>query len=203
MSKRIRALLISNNKLIGLNLFNETTSPHIKASLFKIFLRPVELYGLENFSLSSSIKTKMARAETTIIKKLIGISPRAHHTVLLNALNIRGTLKEIDKIKIDMLLKLTKNEITLELLQKLSTGRHQQSMRHRNFLKEIITILGISPNSKLDTIVTLSKKYSKMIKSEETHAANHPNSKTLIIKKILNFDNKIIMKNALNRLLAF
>ena len=58
------------------------------------------------------MKTKMTRTETTIIKKLIEISPRAHHTELLNALNIRGILKEIDKIKIDLLLKLTKKEIT-------------------------------------------------------------------------------------------
>ena len=42
-----------------------------------------------------------------------------------------------------------------------------------------------------------------MIKSKETQAAKHPNPKTLIIKKILNFDNKIIMKNALKRVLAF
>ena len=90
------------------------------------------------------MKTKMAKAETTIIKKLLGISPKAHHTELLNALNIRCTLKEIDKINIDLLLKLTKNQITLELFKQLSTRRHKQSMRNTNFLEEIIAKLEIS-----------------------------------------------------------
>lgn len=83
ISKRKQSLYASVNKLNQSGLNTDNISPLAKAQLYKTFLRPVLMYGLDNLKLNKTQLNEIRRMESNTIKRLIGIPNRCHSTELL------------------------------------------------------------------------------------------------------------------------
>jgi hypothetical protein len=62
-----------------------------KISLFKIYIKPLLYYGLEALDLNKSEINEIKKCESSIVKKLMGISKYCHTEELFSALLLETT----------------------------------------------------------------------------------------------------------------
>ncbi len=112
IAKRKTALHMAIAKLKSLDIIDSHTDPRTKASLYKTYLRPVTLHGIENFDLRKHERDFIKNLESKTIKKLLNISTRCHHSDLFKALNIMDTVTILETTKLKFFIRLSKNEFT-------------------------------------------------------------------------------------------
>ena len=120
IAKRKQSLYVSVNKLNQSGLNTDNISPMAKAQLYKTFLRPVLMYGLENLKLNKTQLNELRRMEGKTIKRLIGIPNRCHSAELLIALNIESTNNCLKASKLGFLLRICSNEYTTEIFKEMT-----------------------------------------------------------------------------------
>ncbi|CAF0763988.1 unnamed protein product [Brachionus calyciflorus] len=111
--KTIAALAKLNS--IGIN--SMFLCPFMKAQLFKIFLRPVLYYGLENIYINKTTMNQLKRLDGNALKRIFDLHKRCKTTNLQIALNIPSCVDTIKKIKIDLLARLLENEYAKKIIQ--------------------------------------------------------------------------------------
>lgn len=104
---------IHNLKRIG--IFSMQMKPSTKAFIYKCYVRPMLLYGLDVITLSQTEQNEIVIADTSMIKHMLRLGSRSSHTQLLYALDIKAIEKVITKMKITLILRLMKNKVTLKL----------------------------------------------------------------------------------------
>jgi len=67
------------------------TDSVIKGNMFKVYIRTILMYGIENFDLSANELLELGRIESAAIKKMIGITKGCHVTELLRGLKVKLT----------------------------------------------------------------------------------------------------------------
>ncbi len=65
---------IMSIRIKSLGLINSQTSPFLIAQLFKTFVRPKILYGMESLDLTKTEVNSLRKAETKVLKRLLGLS---------------------------------------------------------------------------------------------------------------------------------
>jgi hypothetical protein len=137
--------------------FNSTEiSPHHKLSLYKVYGRPVLLYGLESLLLTQQELEKIQRTETNIIKRSLRISRRCRTTKLINALGIESMQNTIHRLKCNFMIRILKNPITHQIAQQLINLKKNS----KSLMTEMTKINGIeSMNTNelySDTLISLN-----------------------------------------------
>lgn len=103
-------------KLKTLGLLTNKMSPHTKAYLYKTYLRPIALFGMENAELSKEEIAQIKTIEGNALKTVIGINKQVRTSPLFNTLNIEATNVRLLKDKISLFLRLCKNSVSNQLL---------------------------------------------------------------------------------------
>ncbi|CAF0966673.1 unnamed protein product [Brachionus calyciflorus] len=90
----------------------------MKGQLYKTYIRPTPLYGLETFYLKASDIINIKRYGNTV-KRLMDIPTRCKSNNLFLALNIEPTRIKLQTIKVDFYTRLNENQSIKELLTNL------------------------------------------------------------------------------------
>ena len=69
LAKRRKLALIASAKLRTLGIYTDNTCPYLKGHLYKTFVRPVLMYGMECCDLKKTEIIKIKRTEGNINKK--------------------------------------------------------------------------------------------------------------------------------------
>ncbi|RNA13858.1 hypothetical protein BpHYR1_026326 [Brachionus plicatilis] len=115
--------LKANAALAKLNLLEINTdrpNPHMKGQLFKVFIRPVLYYGLENVFIQKITLNLIKRIDGNLLKRIFALPTRCHYTDLQIALDIKPVSEVVKKMKLEFYLRLTGNTYTRDLLLETS-----------------------------------------------------------------------------------
>ena len=74
LSTRIKKSISSISKLRSLDLIGDNLKPHLRAFLFKVYIRPVILYGIDCCDLNEKEFLELKKAESISLKSLVGIN---------------------------------------------------------------------------------------------------------------------------------
>lgn len=99
-------------KLKALGLISSNMSPQSRAYLYKSYIRPIIMYGIDNCDLSAQELNKIKTVEGNAIKSMVGLNKEVHTTPILNALNIEATSIRIIKDKVSLFVRLCQNALS-------------------------------------------------------------------------------------------
>ena len=106
--------MLSRIEKLGFN--NGDMKPHIMGNMFKTYIRPVVMYGVELFELTKEQTDKICKLESLILKRMIGIKQRCYSRHILNSLRIGLPRRYINKMKLKYAMKLEENDYTKTIL---------------------------------------------------------------------------------------
>ena len=196
LEKRKRLALSSVARLKSLGIWSEYTNPYLKAHIYKTFIRPVLMYGMETINLLKTEVNGIRQIEGNIIKNMIGISNRCRTTNLLLALNIKDTRTLIEEQKTEFMIRLVKNNFTKMFIQELldeNELKHLWNCTEHIFDDELKTI------SEMKLICKMSKHYN----DTETKATKERSEAVKEIKQALNEKENKKMVDKLFELIKF
>ena len=143
--------------------FNSTEiTPQHKLSLYKIYGRPVLLYGLESLQLTQQEIQKLQRTEANTIKASLRLNKRCRTKKLLYAIGLETTANTLKRIKCNLILRILKNPLTRQLLHQLIKEKQttNKDYHKKSILSEMIDINGIESTDehdlKNDTIIRIT-----------------------------------------------
>jgi hypothetical protein len=87
--------------------------------MFKVYIRTIVMYGIENFDLSTHELLELGRIESAAIKKMIGITNGCHVKELLRGLGVELTEKKYVIKKLSFVSRLLSNKFTKQLYDEL------------------------------------------------------------------------------------
>ncbi len=73
MDKRRKTALAAVAKVITMGLCSESMHPVLRAEMFKVYIRPIIMYAMENFNLNGGEIRKLKSAEGNALKRMLGI----------------------------------------------------------------------------------------------------------------------------------
>jgi hypothetical protein len=129
------------NALRKVGIASREMSASMKTFLFKVCCRPILYYGAENLILNKRDIKAMQSAEASLIKYSLNLSKRVKSTKLLLAMEMEPTFSRIESIKLNFFLRLTKNDLTNEIIRKIAqehTSSGNESLTKRSLIGEIM-----------------------------------------------------------------
>lgn len=181
LEKRKRLVFQSISRLKTIGLHTHHLHPIMKGQLYKTYIRPILLYGIEAFHLNQGDINGLKRFEGNVVKKLMEISTRCRTRKLFNAMNIETTGHKLDLLKIEFYLRLDQNCLTRVLLKYLETIDIKDDIVSEIY--KITNILDFNPGTNTAEACAM-KKY--MIKDEIR--CEREDEQVGVLKKI--FDSK-------------
>ena len=137
--------------LRSLGLISQNLSMYSKSFLFREYIRPVILYGLDVFDLNKEEIENIRKTETMVLKQLLGIKKQVHNTAIMLALSIEQTENLIQKSKLNLLTRLLENKYTEKIL--IETN---QINRDNSFVTTVSEIVNIGQPNEIDLLVKSS-----------------------------------------------
>ncbi len=119
--KKRNAAFHAFNRVKNLGFSSIHAGAHLKGNMYKVYIRTIALYGLENFRLSTSELEKLATIETNIMKKMMGITNYCLNTDLMRALGIELTEEKYKIYKLDFVVRIRTNKFTNDLYDELES----------------------------------------------------------------------------------
>jgi hypothetical protein len=141
MDKRRKGVLAAVAKIITLGLCNDLMHIKLKAEMFKVHIRPIIMYALENFNLNNGEIRRIKSAEGNALKRLIGVPTRCKSTDLFLSFDMMPTQERINWLKLNHYVRMTSNEYTREFLEEIDKLDIDTS-----FTKEIRALVSDIPN---------------------------------------------------------
>ena len=138
--KRRSTAYCAYNRVKKLGFSSIHTSARLKGNMYKVYIRTVGLYGIENFSLKQSELNKLTRIEANIIKKMMNIPKYCLNSDLLRALSIEFTEEKYKIYKLDFFARIQANPFTNELYRELEALNIKGS--YPNQINELISSFG-------------------------------------------------------------
>jgi hypothetical protein len=178
MDKRRKSALASVAKLITMGLCSESMHPVLKAEMFKVYIRPIIMYAMENFNLNGGEIRKLKSAEGNALKRIIGISTRCKSTDLFLSFDMMPTKERIDLLKLNHFIRMGKNGFTKQFLSELRTLNVDNSLikEIEELTKDIPDIAELSLYDKCDI---------RIHEIEDEHNYAKATSKTAQLLKII------------------
>jgi hypothetical protein len=99
-------------------------STNVKTYLWKSMGSPVLLYGMEAISLTNMCIKSLETCEGTIVKKLMGLNKRSHHSALFNALGIKQSNKIISERSAGLFYRIFQVDTPLLTLQSILLAKY-------------------------------------------------------------------------------
>ena len=120
IEKRKSLTISATMKLKNLGLITNQTHPNMKAHLYKTYIRPTLVFGLENILLTKKVVNELKRFEGNLVKGMLNISTRCRTTCLFMSLNIMLTEIYLNNPKMDFFKRIVENDFTKKLTIELA-----------------------------------------------------------------------------------
>ena len=118
LTRRLKAAAsIHSIKTMGFN--SNDLSLTTKILLYKVYVRPVLLYGCDGFMLSKKDKNSMKTLESNKLKEAFGLSHRLKTTDFMLALGLNSMFDRLNTLKLALFERLCNNNYTLEIINQL------------------------------------------------------------------------------------
>ena len=114
----------------------------LKIFLYKTYVRPKLYYGVETLVLNKCQRKKMQKIESTVVKRLLGISSYSKSTELIYAVQTEKSGKRLDTLKAGFFERILKNNFTRTLTEEICNfyQSNLKKISKISFIKEIIDI---------------------------------------------------------------
>ncbi|RNA40969.1 RNA-directed DNA polymerase from mobile element jockey-like [Brachionus plicatilis] len=133
---KIKKLAVSSiMRLQTIGLLTNQMHPYVKSQLYKSYVRPVLLYGIENHVLTKTFTNEIKRFEGNMVKRMMSIPTRCRTTSLFLALNVSLPEFNLIKLKSDFYIRVIENKYTRDLMIELS----KLPLNH-DFLSELLQL---------------------------------------------------------------
>lgn len=197
IKKRRTAAYTALTRMYNLGFNAVEADCFFKAKMFKIYIRPVLLYGLEACCLSKSDARELKKTEGILMKRLLGISQSCHTTELFRALNVSLTKERCESMKINFFKRLQYNTFTKSLIEESLNTKTRN-----NFIEELESITGpvngakhlsgkdLNLIDKLNIVIETSKELAKY--------ENNNNVTIKMLKRLFNLPNHKMKPHLIN-----
>jgi hypothetical protein len=135
-------------KIKNLGLMSNNLSPQARSHLFKCFIRPVILYGIDACDLSNDEIDILQTAEGNALKNCIGVNKQVRTKPIMATLNVEPTSFRILRDKINLFGRLIENRLMCRVLYEFNDCFQANSPSHD--MKQFI-----SPNNASFTDISL------------------------------------------------
>ncbi|RNA38994.1 hypothetical protein BpHYR1_041672 [Brachionus plicatilis] len=116
---RKRAALGALPRLKNLEIFTENTCPFLKRHLYKTYILPVLMYGMETICLTKTNKKEVTRLENNLLKYVYYVPKRCRTTNLRLINNVKKTHIRLKQMHIEFFERLLENEFTKSIIKEL------------------------------------------------------------------------------------
>ena len=184
IEERKTATIAAANGLRKIGIFSPAASATLKAFLYKTYVRPVLYYGLTVQSLNKGETNDIQTFESTLVKRIIGISKYCRSTALLDALDIESVKDKITTAKLDLFTRLSNNNITHHTIKTTLNRRIKENNTHmhrNSMIKEVIEITS-TPAQDAALLGTPFLHNCKAIKKQIQEAATQRKQETNVIQ---------------------
>jgi len=145
---RIQKAYTAANMLRTLGLTTCNLDVSTRGFMYKVFIRPLLYYGLDNIVLNNTEIDLIKRTEGNIVKSLIGINKQVHTTSLFSALGLEQTTDRLNKEKLLLFERLNKIQFTAEIMQELAFANDFNS-----FNNDVCKILNMEHSEDINSIL--------------------------------------------------
>ncbi len=195
MAKRRKGVIAAVAKIITLGLSNDLMHIQLKAEMFKVHIRPIIMYALENFNLNSGEIRKIKSAEGNALKRLIGMPTRCKSTDLFLSFDMMSTQERVNWLKLKHYVRMSTNEYTRDFLQEIDRLNIESS-----FVNEIKALVKDIP----DCFTLNDKCEIKILDMEDELEEKIEKSKVCqLLKLAYNLNDKEEMKTIIFNLIKF
>ena len=112
LTKRRQATFAMLNRIKNLGLDSGVMQPQLIGNMFKTYVRPVIMYGLEILDLNIGEIEQIRRLESLALKRMLKLKKRCYTRHLMNSLKISSTTRYLESIKLKFFLRASKNAYT-------------------------------------------------------------------------------------------
>ena len=111
LNNRKKAAYASMSNLISTGIINSHMNIFTKVKLFKVYIRPLLLYGMETIQLNGDEFNDLKTTEGNgMLKKMIGITNSSKSTELYDLFNLNTTQTQLNMIKLKLIKRMQINE---------------------------------------------------------------------------------------------
>jgi len=178
------------------------TDPKLVVQLYRTYIRPVLLYGNENFEFNTTEKSKLCAIDGNIVKSMLGMPIQCHTTDLVIAFGMDTCEQYLNNCKAKFIHRLTCNETTKSILQYTIKEKIKNSLTMSYFDKHEIC----EDDRTYDKLVEISlyeiKKFN-LLKHERKNNSIEINEKITTIRKLINNYETILFQNELFKIIKF
>lgn len=188
---RKKIAFISTTKLEHMGLNSDAIEPSKKGFMYKTYVRPKFTFGIDNFSLNATQIKKIQKIDGSMLKRLLNVNKYCYNTELFTSLNMLPTSDLYKKMKLNLFLRLCKNEIMYDLLEQ-TFMLVQAEVKRESVIKDILTILKLDrgENNEFDVldIEELANLVTcKLHEIEANHKAEYENNPLVTeLKRVIN-----------------
>ena len=159
----------------------------LKGKMFKIYLRTILTYGVENCNLTKKENIQIKKTDGSLLKKQLGLSRACYTTEIMRSLDIELTEEKIKIIKLKFYQRLLLNKFTKDLLNEL--GWEKVKDCYHDEIRELLKPAADCNSQKNElSLNDLIKVTLETIKHYALYASQDPTVKTL--KKIFKIKRK-------------
>ena len=170
---RKTATIAAANGLRKIGIFSPAVSASLKVFLYKTYIRPVLYYGLTVQSLNKGETQDIQTFESTLVKRIIGISKYCRSTDLLDALEIETVKDKIRTTKLDLFARLSTNSTTQHTIKTTLDRPAEENNAHihrHSVIKEALELTSTQANDTTQ-LVTKMLHNCKVVKNQIQEAA--------------------------------
>jgi len=195
------------SELSRIGIYSYEMNPLLKAQVYQTMIRPILIYGSEVSNYNIGEQRMIRTADGNMIKEIIGINKRCHHSKLTRALNLKDIGDLLNYNKCSFFLRMIKHKYTIELMKNVIVslpppkGRFQLTT---SFFEEIFKLI------KIDYVLNkgyvwewqnvIERTKKKIAEYDSCHLKMKDDEEVVEIRKILELP-YITMVSTLNDLL--
>ena len=146
INNRVRKCQQGTFAMSAMGLSYPGLNSDVKAFLWKSISSPLLVYGMESLSLSNSDLKLLKTTQGNIIKRIMGLNKRSHHTKLLKALKVPPIEEVIKKNSLGLYKNIFKTDTPSRELQSILLARYiTKGSIIKGTLLERIVKFGVQP----------------------------------------------------------
>jgi len=120
ISKKRSAAYCSYNRVKKLGISSVHSGCYLKGNMYKVYVRTVALYEIENFNLTENEINKLSATEKQILKKMMGLTKICQSKDLFRSLGIELTEQRYKIAKLKFMLRIKSKSFTEKLYEELN-----------------------------------------------------------------------------------
>jgi len=195
LNSRIKAAYASMSNLTSTAIINSCMDMFTKIKLFKVYIRPLLLYGMETIQLNGDECNDLKVTEGNMLKKMIGIPNSSKSTELYDLFNITTTQTQLNVSKLKLIKRMQTNSYTNSIIMECIKLKEFGGL-----IGEAAKILGVEVIKNVNEMNERIEEFLCNVKIRALQIVKTPEIKDL--RRILDIENVELVKYILKMKLS-